>query len=61
MEEAISNKIRQAAITYPNFPKPGVSFIDIFPIVSHPDIYQLVIDAFQNRLKTVEYSKIFML
>jgi hypothetical protein len=36
MEQEIGAKIKQATITYPNFPKPGVSFIDIFPIVSNP-------------------------
>jgi len=46
MEETIAAKIKQATITYPNFPKEGVSFIDIFPIVSDPAVYKLVIDSF---------------
>jgi adenine/guanine phosphoribosyltransferase-like PRPP-binding protein len=46
MEEAISTKIKQTTITYSDFPKPGVSFIDIFPIVCNPEVYKLVIDSF---------------
>jgi len=34
--EDIANKIRSATKTYKDFPKPGVNFIDIFPIVSNP-------------------------
>lgn len=32
--------------TVPDFPKPGIQFKDITPLLQNPDAYQLVIDAF---------------
>lgn len=61
MSEEIAQKIKSATKRYPNFPKPGVEFIDIFPIITEPDTFTLVIDAFANRLKDVHYDKMFML
>jgi adenine phosphoribosyltransferase len=60
-EEDIAQKIKSATRRYTNFPKQGVEFIDIFPIITEPETFTLVIDAFEKRLKTVEYTKMFML
>jgi adenine phosphoribosyltransferase len=46
MEEENAQKIKAATKRYPNFPKPGVEFIDIFPIITDPATFTLVIDAF---------------
>lgn len=53
-------KIKGATKSYDDF-KKGVTFIDIFPIVSNPEIYSLVIDAFAKRLQGVHFDKMFML
>ena len=58
--ETIVDKIKSATKSYTDF-KPNVVFIDIFPIVSNPEIYTLVIDAFAKRLEGVQYDKMFML
>ena len=60
MDLTVAEKIKQATKSYTDF-KPNVVFIDIFPIVSNPEIYTLVIDAFAERLKNVHYDKMFML
>lgn len=53
MEGERAEKIKAAAIHYEHFPKQGVNFIDIFPIISDPQTFSLVIDAFEERLKDV--------
>jgi adenine/guanine phosphoribosyltransferase-like PRPP-binding protein len=46
MNPELAAKIQGATKHYQDFPKEGVKFIDIFPIVSQPEIFTLVIDAF---------------
>ena len=46
MEPSLIEKIKGATKSYDDF-KKDVIFIDIFPIISNPDIYSLVLDAFQ--------------
>lgn len=53
--------IKGSTKSYNNFPKPGVNFIDIFPIVSEPKVFSAVIDCFQKQLENVQYDKMFML
>jgi adenine phosphoribosyltransferase len=60
-EEEIAQKIQAATKRYTDYPKPGVTFIDIFPIVSEPIIFTLVIDTFEKKLAHVDYNKMFML
>lgn len=57
----MSKKIQSLTRRYQNFPKEGVEFIDIFPIVSEPEILALVIDTFAKQLANVDYNKMFML
>ena len=61
MESEVSQKIQAATKRYQNFPKEGVEFIDIFPIVSEPEIFTLVIDIFAKQLTNIEFNKMFML
>lgn len=61
MNPELAARIQGATKRYSNFPKEGVEFIDIFPIISQPEIFTLVIDAFQHRLKGETYNKMFML
>ena len=60
MQEGDAEKIKAATKTYSNF-KKDVDFIDIFPIMSNPPIFQLIIDIFTKRLSEVKCDKIFML
>jgi adenine phosphoribosyltransferase len=61
MESERAEKIKAASIRYEHFPKQGVTFIDIFPIISEPKVFSMVLDAFEERLKGVEFNKLFML
>ncbi len=43
--------LREAIRTIPDFPKPGVLFRDITPILQKPDLFRGVIDAFVRRYR----------
>ena len=44
-----------------DFPKPGIKFLDVLPIVSNPEYLNMATDMFVEKLQGVDYSKIFML
>lgn len=54
-------KLLDAAEIYNDFPKPGVTFLNIMPIIGSPDLLNLTTDLFVDLLKNVEFDKIFML
>lgn len=54
-------EIKKAMVTYENFPKPGLNFIDVFSITSKPHLFTYVTDIFAEHLQKVQYDKIFML
>ena len=56
-------EIRAVTKIYEDFPKKGVNFLDIFPIVANTRALSLVTEIFIERLENqfVEYDKIFML
>ncbi len=54
-------QIRETTQIYKDFPKKGVDFLDIFPIIAKPSVMKLVIDIFTEQLEKVDYNKIFML
>ncbi|XP_064599125.1 adenine phosphoribosyltransferase-like [Liolophura sinensis] len=44
-------KIRAAVQSYPDFPKPGVLFRDIFPIFQNPYVYEDLISVMEDHIK----------
>ena len=56
-------EIKNAGVMYENFPKPGVNFVDIFPLVSNGKAMNLVTDIFEERLlrENIQFDKICML
>jgi adenine/guanine phosphoribosyltransferase-like PRPP-binding protein len=40
------DQIRSVTQIYENFPKPGINFLDIFPIIANPTVLSLVTDIF---------------
>lgn len=54
-------KLLAATHIYDDFPKPNMRFMDILPIVSDPDLLDIVTNILANRLKDVAFDKIFML
>ncbi|PID80401.1 adenine phosphoribosyltransferase [bacterium DOLJORAL78_65_58] len=40
----------------PDFPKPGIIFKDITPVMSHPEAYRAAVDGLENLISDVEFS-----
>lgn len=51
MEQVEVPGLKEAIRTIPDFPKPGVLFRDITPILQKPSLFRGVIDAFVRRYK----------
>ena len=43
------DRVRSAIRDIPDFPKPGILFKDITPVLSDPVLFKLVVDAFAAR------------
>src|SRR5690606_38376240 len=54
----ISEKLRHAVRDIPDFPKPGIVFKDITPILKDADLCSAVIAAFAERLRADEIDVI---
>ncbi|OGV58054.1 MAG: adenine phosphoribosyltransferase [Lentisphaerae bacterium RIFOXYA12_FULL_48_11] len=51
-------KVKAAIRDVPDFPKPGIIFKDITPVLSDPKLFKAVIDLFVKRHKGKRISKI---
>jgi adenine phosphoribosyltransferase len=47
----MADKIKNAIRIIPDFPKPGIQFKDITPVLSNPEAFQQAIDIFVARYK----------
>jgi adenine phosphoribosyltransferase len=54
----ITQQIKQAIRDIPDFPKPGIIFKDITPILKDPQLCIQIIDAFAERLKGIRIDAI---
>ncbi|WP_072715857.1 adenine phosphoribosyltransferase [Rhodothermus profundi] len=45
MNETALEALKQAIRTVPDFPEPGIQFKDITPVLGHPELLRLAIDA----------------
>lgn len=54
LEEQLNGLIRDV----PDFPKPGIVFKDITPILQHPEVCTDIIKEFAARLSSVEFDAI---
>ena len=52
------DRVRAAIRDIPDFPKPGILFKDITPILSDPALFKTVVDAFAARHKNSGVTKI---
>ena len=52
------NRVRSAIRDIPDFPKPGILFKDITPVLSDPELYKFVVDAFADRLRSRQVGKL---
>ena len=60
-EDPRITEIKNTCVRYENFPKPGINFIDVFPLVTNQKTLGYVVDIFAERLKDVKYDKVYML
>jgi adenine phosphoribosyltransferase len=54
----MAEKIRKLIRDIPDFPKPGILFRDITPLLSDPIGFQYVIDTLRNRYQSTKLDKI---
>ena len=55
---AYSDQIRQAVRTIADWPKPGIQFSDITPLMQDPKIFRMLIDSFVHRYQGHELQGI---
>ena len=53
-----AEKLKAAIRDIPDFPKPGIIFKDITPILSDPALFKMAIDLFTERHRGKEIDKI---
>ncbi len=51
-------RLRAAIRDVPDFPKPGILFKDITPILSDPELFHLAIDSFVDGARALGISKV---
>lgn len=53
-----SNDLKAAIRDVPDFPKPGIIFKDITPVLQQPALFKLAIDLFQSQLDGKGVTKV---
>ena len=51
-KEALKNEVLPSLRFYPDFPKPGVNFLDIFSATSNPTIFKKLMEALKRLIIT---------
>jgi adenine phosphoribosyltransferase len=59
-DERVERIIKSSKI-WVDWPKPNVSFFDVFPLLADPSILELVTELFAEHLQSVNYDRIYML
>ena len=58
MEMNYAGFLKQFVRTFDNFPKPGIAFKDIIPILTNPDAFSISIKAMDDQYRDVEFDSI---
>ena len=58
MDSALIDKLRAAVRDVPDFPKTGIVFKDITPILADGKLFRIAIDVFLERCRTMQIDKI---
>ena len=58
MDSTLIDKLRAAVRDVPDFPKAGIVFKDITPILADGKLFRVAIDAFLERCRTMQIDKI---
>lgn len=54
----MNDKIRQAIRDVPDFPKPGILFKDITPVLKDPTLFREVVSCFTERVRSLHPDKL---
>ena len=54
----IAHQIRSVVRDIPDFPKPGIIFKDITPILKDPDLCKNIVDSFASQLKGIRIDAV---
>ena len=54
----LQQKIKSVIRDVPNFPKEGVIFKDLTPLLANPILCSEIIEEMKNRLKTIEIDAV---
>lgn len=57
-DEKIKQLLQEQIYAIPDFPKKGIIFRDLTPILSHPDVFQIAIDQLYQLSKNVNFDTI---
>lgn len=57
-DAALSERLRRAIRDVPDFPKPGILFRDIMPVLADPDLFAGVIQAFRGLARNRAIDKV---
>lgn len=52
----IESRLKQVIRDIPDFPKPGIIFKDITPILKEPELCQAIVEEFVDRLSGLEFD-----
>lgn len=52
------NFLKSLVVTYPDFPKPGITFSNFLPILNNAQAFQMTIDLLAQRYKTKNISAV---
>lgn len=54
----IENQLKAVIRDIPDFPKPGIVFKDITPLLQHSELVELAVQEFARRLENIEFDVI---
>lgn len=57
-EQSVEELVKQHVRDIPDFPKPGIMFKDITPLLSDPSVFRSIIEVFAQRYKGEKLSAI---
>jgi adenine phosphoribosyltransferase len=53
-----ANELKKYIVEVPDFPKPGISFKDITPVLENPEAYQWTIDQMAKAFDGIEFDMV---
>ena len=57
----MNDKLKRLIAEFPDFPKIGVSFKDISPLLNNPEYFKMAIDEMCGAAKALDFNKIFVI